>query len=196
MSYRVNQMLERSKPDAAKKSASVRAIQGDNCGIIEGMYLTGSQCANIAGVSAVAVGNLEKAGWFKRDDTGFFEAVAFIRGWSAYKDELRRRAGTKQDAASRIQEARATEIELRTARDAGELTEMSTAIALVQSIAGETRAVFGALPTRFTRDLEMRAKLETMVNEGFNQIADKLEKEMAALACSDGASADDDDAPG
>jgi hypothetical protein len=24
------------------------------------------------------------------------------------------------------------------------------------------------------------------VNEGFNQIADKLEKEMAALACSDG----------
>jgi phage terminase Nu1 subunit (DNA packaging protein) len=186
MAYRVNTLPERSKLDAAKRSAPIKAIQGSNCGIIEGMHLTATQCANIAGVSAVAIGNLEKAGWFKRDDTGFFEAVAFIRGWSAYKDELRKRAGTKQGAANRIQEARAIEIELRTARDAGELIEMSAAIGVVQSIAGETRAVFGALPARFTRDLEMRAKLETMVNEGFNQIADRLEREMAALACSDG----------
>ena len=198
MAYRVNTIPERSKLDAAKKSAPIKAIQGNNCGIVEGMHLTATQCANIVGLSAVAIGNLEKAGWFERDDTGIFEAVAFIRGWTAYKDELRKRVGTKQGAASRIQEARAIEIELRTARDAGELIEMSAAIALVQSIAGETRAIFGALPARITRDLELRTKIEQAVNDGFNTLADKLEKEIAALDGGDGSdllSADDDDAP-
>jgi hypothetical protein len=171
---------------AAKMIAPVRSIRGNHCGIIEGLEITAQQAANIVGVTPVTMGQLVKAGWIKPAESGLYEAVTFIRGWTAYKDELRKRAGTKMGAASRIQEARALEIELRTARDAGELVELSAAIAFAQSIAGETRAVFGALAARFTRDLEMRAKLETMVNEGFNQIADKLEKEMVALACSDG----------
>jgi phage terminase Nu1 subunit (DNA packaging protein) len=129
---------------------------------------------------------LELGGWIKRNENGLYVLIEFIQGFLRYREELQKRRRTRSSVATRLQEARAIEIELRTARDAGELIEMSAAIALAQSIAGETRAVFGALPARFTRDLEMRAKLETMVNEGFNQIADKLEKEMAALACSDG----------
>jgi hypothetical protein len=177
---------------AVNKTASVKSIRGDHRGIIAGLEITAQQAANIVGVTPVTMGQLVKAGWIKPAESGLYEAVTFIRGWTAYKDELRKRARTKMGAASRIQEARALEIELRTARDAGELVELSAAIAFAQSIAGETRAVFGALPARFTRDLEMRAKLETMVNEGFNQIADKLEKEISALDGSDLLSADDD----
>jgi hypothetical protein len=72
---------------------------------------------------------------------------------------------------------------------------MAAAIAMVQALAGETRAVFGSLPARITRDLELRAKIEQAVNEGFNTLADKLEKEIAALDGSDLLEADDDDAP-
>jgi hypothetical protein len=148
--------------------------------------ISGNQGANWVMISQPMIVQLELGGWIKRNENGLYVLIEFIQGFLRYREELQKRRRTRSSVATRLQEARAIEIELRTARDAGELIEMSAAIALAQSIAGETRAVFGALPARFTRELEMRAKLETMVNEGFNQIADKLEKEMVALACSDG----------
>jgi hypothetical protein len=136
---------------------------------------------------------LELGGWIKRNENGRYVLVEFIQGFLRYREELEKRRRTRSSTATRLQEARAIEIELRTARDAGELIEMSAAIAFAQTIAGEIRVIFGALPARITRDLELRTKIAQAVNEGFNTLAGKLEKEIAALGCSDSVVAEDDE---
>ena len=193
-----------ANPDAArpKKIAEKRRGRVPSPHTEYGSYayteISGNQGANWVMISQPMVVQLELGGWIKRNENGLYVLVEFVQGFLRYREELQKRRRTRSSTATRLQEARATEIELRTARDAGELIEMSAAIALAQSIAGETRAVFGALPARITRDPELRAKIEQAVNEGFNTLADKLEKEIAALDCSDGvglSSAEDDDAP-
>jgi phage terminase Nu1 subunit (DNA packaging protein) len=147
-------------------------------------------------ISQPMVVQLELGGWIKRNQNGLYVLVEFVQGFLRYREELQKRRRIRSSAATRLQEARALEIELRTARDAGELIELSEAIALAQMIAGETRAVFGALPARITRDLELRARIEEAIDEALNALADKLQRETAALDCSDGVdlSSTDDDA--
>jgi phage terminase Nu1 subunit (DNA packaging protein) len=119
--------------------------------------------------------------------------VEFVQGFLRYREELQKRGRTRSSTATRLEEARAIQIELRTAREAGELIDVSDAIALAQSVAGEVRVIFGALPARITRDLELRAKIEQAVNDGFATLAGKLEKEIAALDCSDDIVAEDEE---
>jgi hypothetical protein len=140
-------------------------------------------------ISQPMVVQLELGGWIKRNQNGLYVLVEFVQGFLRYREELLKRRRTRSSTATRLEEARAIQIELRTAREAGELIEVSDAIALAQLVAGEV----GALPARITRDLELRAKIEQAVNEGFNTLAGKLEKEIAALDCSDGIVAEDDE---
>jgi phage terminase Nu1 subunit (DNA packaging protein) len=153
----------------------------DNYGAAKGIEITAAQGANIVLREPATISELEAGGWFKRKDNGLFDLIEFIHGFRRYQEELKRRGEERRIAPNRIQEARALEIELRTARDAGELVEMEKAIALAQSVAGETRAEFGSLPARITRDLEQRAIIEKEVNESFNRLADKLAREIANI---------------
>src|ERR1017187_2020534 len=115
------------------KKPAIKSVRGDNCGAAEGIEITAQQAANILSIAPTAVGLLEKAGWFQRkNDSKLFDLIEFMRGWTRYKEELVKRA-RQPKSGNRLQDVRATEIELRTARDAGELIEMSVAIELVRS---------------------------------------------------------------
>src|ERR1017187_4151222 len=152
-----------------KPTKPARSVRGNHCGAAQGVEITAQQAGNIVEVTCITIGQLEKAGWFKRETSGLYSLIEFMRGWTRYRNELIKRA-RQPKSGNRMQDARTIEIELRTARDSGELMDMSAAIAYVQSVAGEFRASFGALPARVTRDLELRAKIENAVNECFNQV--------------------------
>jgi hypothetical protein len=161
--------------------------------------ISGNQGANWIMISQPMVVQLELGGWIKRNQDGVYVLVEFVQGFLRYREELQNRRRTRASAATRLQEARALAIELRTARDSGELVQMSEAVGLVQAMAGATRAEFGSLSARVTRDLQLRGVIETEVNESYNRLADKLAKEIADIEPGGEEypeSADEDDAIG
>jgi phage terminase Nu1 subunit (DNA packaging protein) len=74
------------------------------------------------------------------------------------KDENRRATITK--SVSRVQEARANEIELRTAREKRDLIHVDDLIPLFSDVLGTLRSELSGLPAAVTRDPELRAKVE------------------------------------
>jgi hypothetical protein len=163
--------------------------------------ISGNQGANWVMISQPMVVQLELGGWIKRNENGLYVLVEFVQGFLRYREELQHRRRTRASAATRLQEARALAIELRIARDSGDVVQMSEAIGLVQSIAGATRAEFGSLPSRVTRDLEQRVIIEKEVNQSLNRLADKLANEISNIESSGegypgGADEDDPIGPG
>jgi phage terminase Nu1 subunit (DNA packaging protein) len=124
--------------------------------------------------------NLNRDGWVHRTASGKYRLVEVVQGFLNAKAAAAKR-NTRSASEDRIRDARATEIELRNAIRARELVETSAATTLVHSMCGAVRTEFGSLPARVTRDLKLPRQIEKEVNEALNRIADRLEKESAAL---------------
>ena len=75
---------------------------------------------------------------------------------------------------TRVQAARAREIELRTAQRAHILCETDEALALLDDVFGMLKADLMGLPAMVTRDLEIRSEIEKGVNEILNRTAKRL----------------------
>lgn len=118
-----------------------------------------NQCGAHLDLSRVRVVQLVDEGALPRNGDGSFELdacrVAYIR---YLRSEDRR--GAKSATASRVQEARAKEIELRTARDEGRLWDAETAEAAFTEILGTFRSELGGVAAGSTRDLAVRAEIE------------------------------------
>ena len=120
-------------------------------------------------------------GWIARVAPGRWRIVDIVQGYIRFlKDEERRRSKTA--TLSRVQEARAAEIELRTARDSGQIIEMAEALALVDAVVGGLKADLDGLPARVTRDMTERRKLEAELHDVLTRSADRLEQEIDPLA--------------
>jgi phage terminase Nu1 subunit (DNA packaging protein) len=135
------------------------------------------------GLSRTAARDLETSGVLDRRKGLDACRLDYIRS-------LRSRQSEKSIAEARIRNARAVEIELRTAQRAGELMFVDDHTATVDAIAGIVLTELGSLPARFTRDLEMRAQLEKCIDEARQSIADRLQ----SLAKDGPAIGEDDDA--
>jgi hypothetical protein len=119
---------------------------------------------------------LEAAGWITRVAPGRWRLLDLVQGYVAsLKDDTKRSSQTA--TLSRVQEARAKEIEARTARDAGQTIAMSDALELVDVVVGGLKADLDGLPARFTRDMVERRKLEAEVNDVLTRCADRLDEE-------------------
>lgn len=131
-------------------------------------------------ITRTRVGQLETEGVFKRNAHGRFDLVpnviAYIR-W--LRDENRR--GSKAAGVSRAQEARATEIERRIAREDGQLVEAEDVLALVTEIVSGTVAELRGVPAASTRDPETREAIERVLNGAFDRCRARFEKLSADL---------------
>ena len=101
-------------------------------------------------------------GVLRRRSDGTFDVdssrVAYIR-WLR-SDERR---ASKSASASRVQDARARQIELENARRDGQLCETAEAIAFVDEVLGPLKGELQGFAARVTRDLELRKKIETEI---------------------------------
>jgi hypothetical protein len=119
---------------------------------------------------------LEQSGWIARCAPGRWRLLDLVQGYVSFlKDEEKR--SSKTASLSRVQEARAKEIEMRTARDSAQTIDMSDALALVDDVVGGLKADLDGLPARVTRDLPLRRKIEAELNGILARSADRLDQE-------------------
>jgi hypothetical protein len=143
-------------------------------------FYTVSDIAHAFGISDERVRRLTVEGVLKfagkhryhRDDT--------TRAYTAWQRDQQRLAN-RTTSESRVRDARATEIELRTAARARRLIEIDEALESNAILCGFVRTEFGGLAARVTRDLVLRRDIEKAVNDSLARIASRLDEEAANL---------------
>lgn len=128
----------------------------------------------VFGVSSVRISQLAHEGWFKPLDhtrRGRYNWIDACTGFVKYLRAEDRRS-TKSSADTRIRDAKAREIEVRTQQRLGRLVPLEAYEEMIDSIAGVVRSEFAGLAAAATRDLTMRRIIEREVNARLRRIAE------------------------
>ncbi len=126
------------------------------------------------------VRQLVKAGYITKVKPSHTTIVSAVQGYIRFlKDEDRK--NTKTGAVQRATDARTREIELRIAERKRDLIPQEDAKAVIAQLSAMMRAEFTGLPTRYTREIAERRKLEQEIDGCFERIADALEGAKGAL---------------
>ncbi len=99
----------------------------------------------------------------------------------AYIRYLRERHSKPSAADSHLREARAREIEVRTAERLGKLVAVEEFDAMIDELCGVFRTELSGLPARVTRDVALRRTIEREINGMLGRIADIAEANAARL---------------
>jgi hypothetical protein len=140
--------------------------------------MTADMAGRLIMKSGERVRQLAKEGWIPKHGTGQgarYALVDVVQGYIRFRDDVDRR-GQKTAAATRISDARAREIELRTAIREGRLIDLDEALDAVEELIGLLRTELSGLPARCTRDLQIRRTIETVRNDILDRIADLAEQ--------------------
>jgi hypothetical protein len=116
-------------------------------------------------------------GWVKREARGQYTIKNTVHGYLDFRDDEARKA-TKTDGDKRVRDARAREIELRTAREENELVPIEEATAFVQGVIGAMTSRLNGLPAQITRDLNERRRIETILD----RVRAEMDAKLAELA--------------
>ena len=144
------------------------------------LTVTTIRMAELLEFSRPFLARIEGAGFVKRAGPNKWNVVTTFQGVLRYmRDEGRRT--TKSAVESRVREARAREIELRTARAAGELCRTEEAIGTVDDIIGGLRSDLSGLAAMVTRDLDLRAKIDEALDGILNRASARLDLHAASL---------------
>jgi hypothetical protein len=139
-----------------------------------------NQCGTHLDLSRVRIVQLVKEGVLPRHPDDSFDLDACRLAYIRYLRSEDRR-GAKSATASRVQEARAKEIELRTARDEGRLWDADAAEAAFTDILGAFRSELGGVAAGSTRDLPTRAEIEKQLNDAIERCDARFANAAASL---------------
>ncbi|WP_099863747.1 hypothetical protein [Pararhizobium haloflavum] len=129
-----------------------------------------AQAARLLMISEERVRQLCKMDYIPRIARGKVTLVGAVQGYIRFlKDEERR--SSKSATATRMQDAKATEIDLRIRERLRQLVPIEDAQAAFDIVLGKVREEFDGMPARTTRDMELRRKLEAEVNDSLKRIA-------------------------
>lgn len=102
---------------------------------------------------------LRRQGVFKAIGKNRYKIVDVVQGYITYlKDEARQ--SSKSASASRVQDARAKEIELRTAKELRDLIPKDEVCEFLTETVGELRSELSGVAAASSRDPEIRAEIE------------------------------------
>lgn len=160
-----------------RKSASTQTDGAD----IGRITLTGPQIASLFALSPGRITQLVQAGYIPKLGTNQYPLVGAVQGLLRYlRSERPGRA--KGAAASRLQEAKARQVELANAEREGQLIELDESHAVMDHVLGLLKTGFSGLPARLSRDLTERRRTEDEINVIFlsatsalQQMAEQLE---------------------
>lgn len=114
------------------------------------------------------LGQLIKDGWIKRIGRGRFNVVDVVQGHIKYmRDEARRTSQTQ--SVSRVQTARAEQIELETRVKLGELIPVDDLCDFLDGTIGTFRSELAGVAAASTRDMEVRAEIEKNVDAAIDR---------------------------
>ena len=113
-------------------------------------------------------------GYIIKSKKGGYQLNTAVQGAMRYKsDHGTKKSATKEAAATRVQEARAIQIEQETALQAKELISLGEHVAIVDIVVGTVRDQYNSLPARYTRDRDERAKLTKMCEQDMRALSEK-----------------------
>jgi phage terminase Nu1 subunit (DNA packaging protein) len=145
--------------------------------------VTSAKMYALLGYGRAQFERIAEAGFIKSRGPNCWPVIDTFQGVIRYLRHEGRQQ-TSSATQSRVQAARAKEIELRIAQRSGELCETDEAIALVDDIIGTLRSELGGLPAMVTRDLKLRADIEKGLDDILNRIAKRLIMQAEAVEAS------------
>lgn len=150
---------------------------------------TGAEGATIVSTAVICqllilsrqrIDQLVKDGWIKRHSPGQFSLVEAVQGYIRFlRDETRRQNVSAAD--SRVRDARAKDIEVRTMQRLGRLVPLDAYEEMIDNLCGVVRSEFAGLAAAVTRDLILRRVIERDVNARLRRIAEHAMAEAIRL---------------
>lgn len=148
--------------------------------------LTTAQAAILLEIGPERVRQLVKSGHIEKRGKDQVPLVSAVRGYISFlKDEARR--SSKSASASRVQDARAREIELKTAEREGRLMDVEEVREIVADWGGTLRTGLSSIPARLSRDMAFRRKIETEIDDVLRQATERFEQAMGNRPLAGGA---------
>lgn len=137
--------------------------------------ISAKETATLLQVSPTYVRQLAAEGWISKADDSKYRLGDVVAGYLKFlKDETRR--SSKTASASRVQDNRAREIEMRIAREEKELIPLDVAVYAVDQFVAASVMEFRNIPSRFTRDIALRKKLQVDIDAALSAVADRAAK--------------------
>lgn len=135
-----------------------------------------SACAAYLDLTRQRVAALAADGNLPRKEDGTFDLdecrIAYIR----FLRQAANRRAASADNGARLREARAQEIELRVAREAGEFIPLEDVETVLQDAVSAFCAELNGVPAACTRDLALRKVIEEQVGNAIDRCRERLER--------------------
>jgi hypothetical protein len=155
-----------------------------------------AEASKLIGKSDAWINQLVKDGRIKRVARGWYRPQDVVRGYIQTLVESKKQTN-KSVSLPQVQTARASEIELRVARQERKIIKTEEALNFVDEVLGVLKADFDGAAASITRDPALRAQIEGKINEILTHAAARYEQKASALrAGGDASEADADDAAG
>lgn len=141
------------------------------------MVIPISEAAAELQIGAERIRQFVKDGLVERGPRGMVSLLSLYRGYVKFLRDDQRRS-SKSASTSRVNDARAKEIELKTAEREGRLMDVDEVRDVVSEWAGKLRAGLSGLPARLSRDMTFRRKIEAEIDDVLRQVTDHFSKAM------------------
>ena len=142
--------------------------------------LTVKQVAALCERSERWVQKLAQAGYIEQAAKGQYVLLSVVRGVMAYyEDQLAK--SNKAAVANRASETRTKMLEQQMEIKQRNLVPRSDFYAAQDFVVSQHRAEIISLSARVTRDIDMRRKIESAVDDIFNRTAERIERAAHAL---------------
>jgi predicted HTH domain antitoxin len=135
------------------------------------IVLQGAEMAELLMVQASRITQLVTEGALKRIGKGQYDLKDTVQAYIRHLREVQKRQQV-QTADNRIRDARAKDIEARTAQRLGQLVSLALYDEMIDGFAGIVRSEFAGMPAACTRDLVMRRIIERETNARLHRIAE------------------------
>lgn len=147
---------------------------------LDGIIVSGEVLGKVIGTTPQGVVELATDGRIMRAGEGSYPLVSSIRMLvTGYRALIKKHART--GTTDRVQEARAAKYELEVAQAARQLIPLDEAVTFVDEIIGGLKATLDGFPAAVTRDMDLRLKIETELNERLGKVSSDLQQKADAL---------------
>lgn len=137
--------------------------------------ITTEQAAKLFKLTPHRVRQLIASGHIPKFDRNRLQLVGAVQGYIDFLRDENRQA-TKTASLSRVQDARARQIELRVAREANDLIPFGEVEGATEAILGAFRAELAGLPAAISRDMPVRRRAEELLNDALGRLSKRFDQ--------------------
>jgi phage terminase Nu1 subunit (DNA packaging protein) len=138
---------------------------------MEDQIISKADAASLLGLSYQRVDQMAQSGHIKRVGRGQFSMISAVQGYIGLLRDAAKRQ-TEKAGNKRVSDARAREIEVRTAQRLGELVPLAIYDEMIDGFAGVVRSELAGLPASCSRNLAERRVIERETNARLHRIAE------------------------